>query len=60
MASFGIAEGIAPKILAERLGHSTTRLTQDRYAHVLPGLQREAADDIDNLLSDTKESLARR
>lgn len=50
MTSFGIAEGIAPKILAERLGHSTVRLTQDRYAHVLPGLQRAAADVIDQLL----------
>ncbi len=50
MTSFGIASGVAPKILAERLGHSTTRLTQDRYAHVLPGLQRDAADAIDEML----------
>jgi integrase len=50
MTSFGIASGIAPKILAERLGHSTVRLTQDRYAHVLPGMQREAAEAIDELL----------
>jgi len=50
MTSFGIAAGVAPKVLAERLGHSTVRLTQDRYAHVLPGLQRQAAEAIDDLL----------
>lgn len=50
MTSFGIAEGVSPKVLAERLGHSTVRLTQDRYAHVLPGMQREAAETIDELL----------
>jgi len=50
MTSFGIAAGVAPKVLAERLGHSTVKLTEDRYAHVLPGLQREAADAIDRHL----------
>lgn len=50
MTSFGIAEGVAPKVLAERLGHSSVRLTEDRYAHVLPGLQRAAAETLDELL----------
>lgn len=50
MTSFGIASGVAAKVLSERLGHSTVRLTQDRYAHVLPSLQREAAEAIDELL----------
>lgn len=51
MTSFGIVGGVSPKVLAERLGHSTMRLTEDRYAHVLPGFQREAAETIDKLLS---------
>ena len=51
MTSFGISEGISPKVLAERLGHSTTKLTQDRYAHVLPGIQKQAAATIDALLA---------
>ena len=50
MTSFGVASGVSAKVLAERLGHSTTRLTQDRYAHVLPDLQRETAEAIDDLL----------
>jgi hypothetical protein len=31
------------KIVSERLGHSSTRLTQDTYHHVLPGMQERAA-----------------
>jgi len=50
MTSLALAEGVGPKIIAERLGHSTVRLTQDRYQHVLPGMQRKAAAAIDALL----------
>jgi integrase len=51
MTSLGVAAGLVPKVLAERLGHTTTRLTEDRYAHVLPGLGAHAAAKIDGLLS---------
>lgn len=34
--------GVHPKIVAERLGHSTTRLTLDTYSHVTPTMQDEA------------------
>lgn len=51
MTSLALADGVSPKVIAERLGHSTVRLTQDRYQHVLPGLQRGAADAIDALLN---------
>jgi integrase len=36
--------GINPKIVSERLGHSGIRITLDTYSHVLPTLQKEAAD----------------
>lgn len=55
MTSLALAEGVAPKVIAERLGHSTTRLTQDRYSHVLPTIQREAADAIDAILAPRVE-----
>jgi integrase len=35
------------KVVAERLGHSTTRLTQDTYQHVLPGMRERAASELD-------------
>lgn len=34
----------------ERLGHSTISMTLDTYSHVLPSMQREAADKMDRLL----------
>ena len=47
MTSNAIASGISPVVVAARLGHSSTRMTLDRYAHLLPGQQREAARTID-------------
>ena len=33
---------VHPKVVSERLGHSSTRLTMDTYSHVLPGMQGSA------------------
>lgn len=38
-------------IASERLGHSTVVLTLDTYSHVLPDMQQQAAERIENLLS---------
>lgn len=40
------------KVVAERLGHSTTRLTQDTYQHVLPGMQERAAGKLDGFFRE--------
>lgn len=32
-----LAQGIHPKIVSERLGHSSITITLDTYSHVLPG-----------------------
>ncbi len=50
-ATLLLAEGVHPKVAAERLGHSTTRQTLDTYSHVLPGMQEEATAKIDHLFS---------
>jgi integrase len=39
--------GVHPKIAQERLGHSSIAITLDLYSHVLPGMQREAANMLD-------------
>ena len=36
-------EGIHPKVVQERLGHSVISVTMDTYSHVVPGLQEKAA-----------------
>jgi len=43
--------GINPKVISERLGHSTVRITLDVYAHSLPSMQEEAARRFDGLLT---------
>jgi hypothetical protein len=35
----------------EILGHSRISETMDRYSHVVPGLQEDAADRLNKLLS---------
>jgi integrase len=41
-ASHLLKAGVHPKIVSERLGHSTVGMTLDTYSHVLPGMQEEA------------------
>lgn len=41
--------GIHPKIVSERLGHSTISITLDLYTHSLPLLQKEAAERLDSI-----------
>jgi len=43
--------GTHPKIVQERLGHSSIRVTLDTYSHVIGGLQEVAAQRFDDLLA---------
>lgn len=45
-----LIEGIHPKIVAERLGHSRVSMTLDIYSHVLPNMQKEAAEKLNKSL----------
>jgi integrase len=42
-ASLMLKAGIHPKIVQERLGHSSISITLDTYSHVTPGIQHAAA-----------------
>ena len=41
-ATIMLWQGIHPKIVSERLGHSSIAITLDTYSHVMPGLQEAA------------------
>ncbi|MBA2557082.1 MAG: tyrosine-type recombinase/integrase [Chloroflexi bacterium] len=43
-ASLLLAAGVNPKVVSERLGHSSVAFTLDTYAHVMPGMQAEAVE----------------
>ena len=42
-ATLMLLTGVNVKIVSERLGHSSVGFTLDRYSHVLPGMQADAA-----------------
>jgi len=46
-ASLMLKQGIHPKVVQERLGHSSIAITLDTYSHVAPGLQQAAAARFD-------------
>lgn len=49
-ASLMLKAGVHPKIVSERLGHSSVAFTLDTYSHVAPGLQEAAALKFDETL----------
>ena len=49
-ATLLLKEGVNPRVVQERLGHSTVSLTLQVYSHVLPDLQAEAAEKLDRAL----------
>jgi integrase len=46
-ATILLRAGVHPKVVSERLGHSTVGVTLDVYSHVLPDMQEQAAQAID-------------
>jgi len=49
-ATLALQAGIHPKIVSERLGHSSITITLDTYSHVLPTMQRDAAEQVAALI----------
>lgn len=43
-ATLLLRAGVNPKVVSERLGHSSVAFTLETYAHVIPGMQPEAAE----------------
>jgi integrase len=49
-ATLALAAGVHPKVVQERLGHSSINITLDTYSHVVKGRQHEAAEKVAALL----------
>ena len=49
-ATLALASGINVKIVSERLGHSSAKMTLDVYTRALPTLQREAATRMESMI----------
>lgn len=46
-AAMCIRLGIQPKVISERLGHASIKITMDTYGYLMPGLQQSVADAFD-------------
>ncbi len=52
-ATLLLRKNIHMKVMSELLGHSTIVLTMDTYSHVMPAMQQEAADKVDEVLGNS-------
>lgn len=55
-ASLAMAAGVPPKVVQERLGHADVKTTLSIYSHVMPGMQRQAAAQIADLVAAARTS----
>lgn len=53
-ATLLLHQGVHPKIVSERLGHSGISITMDIYSHALPGLQEAAIKGLEDSLFGSK------
>ena len=51
-ASLLLKAGVPIKVVSERLGHANPAFTMAVYRHVLPGMQRDAADTFARLMAE--------
>jgi integrase len=52
-----LSSGVHPKVASERLGHSKVGITLDLYSHVLPGMDADAAAQVDASLQNAIQKL---
>jgi len=55
-AALLIGEGARPKVIQERLGHGSIRVTLDTYGHLVEGLDQAAADALDGAFKRSLDS----
>src|SRR5690606_620189 len=55
-ATLMLKHGVHPKVVSERLGHSSIGITLDTYSHVLPSLQDAAAKQFNDALFRNKNT----
>ena len=53
-ATLMFKQGVHPKVVQERLGHSSIVLTMDTYSHVIPSMQEDAADILEKAIERGK------
>ena len=49
-ATAALKAGISAKVISERLGHASVAFTLQTYGHVIPGMDRDAAVTVADLI----------
>jgi hypothetical protein len=49
-ATAALKAGISAKVISERLGHASVAFTLQTYGHVIPGMDRDAAATVADLI----------
>ena len=49
-ATAALLAGVPAKVISERLGHATAAFTLQTYAHVIPGMDEDAANSVAALI----------
>ena len=49
-ATLALQANIHPKVVQERLGHSSVAFTLDQYSHAIPAMQEDAAETVARLV----------
>ncbi|EFC80274.1 tyrosine-type recombinase/integrase [Parafrankia sp. EUN1f] len=52
-ATAALKSGVHPKVVSERLGHASVAFTLSFYSHVIPGMDKDAADQIAGVILGT-------
>lgn len=52
-ATLLLLQGVPVKVVSEMLGHASVTITMNLYMHVLPTMQRAAAEAMEALLTPT-------
>jgi integrase len=52
-ATLAVAAGVSVKVISDQLGHASISFTLERYSHVLPSIQDEAAARVERLLIES-------
>ena len=59
-ATLLLQAGTHPRVVMERLGHSSIRVTLDTYSHVVGGLQELAAQKFDDFIEAKNNPVSNR
>jgi len=56
-AAMLIRLGVQPKVIQERLGHASIKITMDTYGYLMPGMQEHVADVLDQAWSESGQKV---